>query len=136
MKEKQSQQAIRTARFSIIVNLLLAIVKGITGGVGSSFALVADAIESITDVFASLLVILGLRYTAKPADENHPYGHGRMEPLVTFIVVAGEISVREGHALAHELVVHVKAVIPEITDVLVHVEPDRGTSKNTTDILT
>ncbi len=85
--KKQSQQAIRTARFSIIVNLLLAIVKGITGYFGSSFALVADAIESITDVFASFLVMLGLQYAAKPADENHPYGHGKMEPLVTFVVV-------------------------------------------------
>jgi cation diffusion facilitator family transporter len=49
--------------------------------------LVADAIESTTDIFASFLVLLGLKYANKPADENHPYGHGRIEPLVTFLVV-------------------------------------------------
>lgn len=87
MKEKHTQQAIRTARFSVFVNLILALVKGITGYFGNSFALIADAIESITDVFSSTLVMLGLHYAAKPADKNHPYGHGKMEPLVTFIVV-------------------------------------------------
>lgn len=80
--------AIRTAYFSILSNFLLAVIKGITGFFGNSYALIADAIESTTDVFSSLLVLLGLTYARKPADENHPYGHGKVEPLVTFIVVA------------------------------------------------
>lgn len=80
--------AIRTAYFSILSNFLLAGIKGIAGFFGNSYALIADAIESTTDVFASLLVLLGLTYARKPADENHPYGHGKVEPLVTFIVVA------------------------------------------------
>src|SRR5436190_5063836 len=50
--------------------------------------MIADAIESTTDIFSSLLVLLGLKYTNRPADKNHPYGHGRLEPLITFIVVA------------------------------------------------
>jgi cation diffusion facilitator family transporter len=86
MKENH-RKAIQTARFSIFANLLLAIAKGITGVFGNSFALIADAIESITDVFSSLLVLVGLKYAAKPADKNHPYGHGKIEPLVTFVVV-------------------------------------------------
>jgi cation diffusion facilitator family transporter len=49
--------------------------------------LIADAIESTTDVFCSLLVLMGIKYSGKPADENHPYGHGKIEPLVTFLVV-------------------------------------------------
>ena len=80
--------AIRTAYFSILSNFLLAIIKGIAGFFGNSYALIADAIESTTDVFASVLVLLGLTYARKPADENHPYGHGKVEPLVTFVVVA------------------------------------------------
>ncbi len=80
--------AIRTAYFSILSNLLLAGIKGAAGFFGNSYALIADAIESITDVFASVLVLFGLSYAQKPADENHPYGHGKVEPLVTFLVVA------------------------------------------------
>jgi cation diffusion facilitator family transporter len=58
------------------------------GYFGNSYALIADAIESVTDVFSSLLVLVGLKYAQKPADKNHPYGHGKIEPLITFIVVA------------------------------------------------
>ena len=81
------QQAIKTVYLSIAGNVILALVKGVTGVLGNSYALVADAIESVSDVFASLLVLFGLKYASRPADENHPYGHGRAEPLVTFIVV-------------------------------------------------
>jgi cation diffusion facilitator family transporter len=81
------RKAIKASYFSIIGNALLAIAKAVTGIFGNSYALIADAIESTTDVFSSLLVLLGLRYSARPADENHPYGHGKAEPLVTFLVV-------------------------------------------------
>ncbi|PKP29385.1 MAG: cation-efflux pump [Bacteroidetes bacterium HGW-Bacteroidetes-18] len=81
------QKAISTIYMSIIGNALLAIAKGITGIFGNSYALIADAIESTTDVFSSILVLFGLKYATKPADENHPYGHGRAEPLITFAVV-------------------------------------------------
>ena len=80
--------AIKTAVFSMLSNILLAIIKGTAGYFGNSYALIADAIESTTDVFSSLLVFLGLKYSSRPADENHPYGHGRAESLVA-IIVAG-----------------------------------------------
>lgn len=82
-----SKQATRTVLFSVFSNLLLAIIKGLAGFFGNSYALIADAIESTADVFSSLLVLLGIRYANRPADENHPYGHGKAEPLVTFMVV-------------------------------------------------
>lgn len=85
---KNEQKAIKTAYFSIFSNLCLAIIKGIAGFFGNSFALIADAIESTADVFTSILVLFGLRYAKRPADDNHPYGHGKIEPLVTFVVVA------------------------------------------------
>ena len=81
------ETAIKTTYFSIIGNTTLALVKGLTGYFGNSYALIADAIESTADVFASFLVLFGIKYSNKPADENHPYGHGRAEPLVTFLVV-------------------------------------------------
>jgi cation diffusion facilitator family transporter len=79
--------AIRTSYFSIVSNTLLAIIKWLAGFFGNSYALIADAIESTTDIFSSILVLVGIRYSMKPADDNHPYGHGRLEPLVTFAVV-------------------------------------------------
>jgi len=81
------QTAIRTTYFSIAGNTGLAILKGVAGILGNSYALVADAIESTTDIFASLLVLVGIKYSERPADKNHPYGHGKIEPLVTFLVV-------------------------------------------------
>lgn len=81
------QKAINTTYFSIAGNLTLAIIKGIGGVLGNSYALIADAIESTTDIFSSFLVLFGLHYANKPADKNHPYGHGRIEPLITFLVV-------------------------------------------------
>ena len=82
------QTAIRTTYFSIVGNMALALIKGFAGFFGNSYALIADAIESTTDVFASFLVLLGFKYAKRPADENHPYGHGKIEPLITFAVVA------------------------------------------------
>lgn len=81
------QTAIKATYFSIIGNTSLALIKGLAGFFGNSYALVADAIESTTDIFASFLVLFGIKYSNKPADENHPYGHGRAEPLITFLVV-------------------------------------------------
>jgi cation diffusion facilitator family transporter len=87
MSHEHAHTAIKTTWFSIVGNVLLAALKAIVGFFGNSFALIADAIESTTDIFSSVLVLLGLRYANKPPDKLHPYGHGRVEPLVTFIVV-------------------------------------------------
>jgi cation diffusion facilitator family transporter len=86
MQEK-TNEAIKASWLSILGNALLAIAKFITGILGNSYALIADAIESTTDVFSSFLVLLGLKYSSRPPDENHPYGHGKAEPLMTFAVV-------------------------------------------------
>lgn len=83
----QEQTAIKTTYFSLASNVVLAIIKAIAGIFGNSFALIADAIESTTDTLASFLVLFGLKYANKPADKNHPYGHGKAEPLITFMVV-------------------------------------------------
>lgn len=83
----KEQQAVEATYFSIIGNTCLAIIKGLAGFFGNSYALIADGIESTTDIFSSLLVLFGIKYSNRPADENHPYGHGRAEPLITFLVV-------------------------------------------------
>jgi len=84
---EHAHTAERTTWFSILGNLGLATIKALAGIFGNSFALVADAIESAGDTCSSILVLIGIRYANKLPDANHPYGHGRAEPLVTFIVV-------------------------------------------------
>lgn len=79
--------AIRTVIFSMLGNVLLAVIKFLAGIFGNSYALIADGIESTVDIFSSFLVLLGLKYAERPADDNHPYGHGKAEPLITFLVV-------------------------------------------------
>lgn len=86
--QTNQQTAVKATYFSIVGNMLLAILKWFTGYFGNSYAMIADAIESTADIFSSLLVLFGLKIANKPADENHPYGHGRLEPLITFLVVA------------------------------------------------
>lgn len=81
------QKAIKATYLSIVGNSCLALLKGITGYFGNSYALIADAIESTSDIFSSILVLFGIKYSNRPADKNHPYGHGRAEPLITFLVV-------------------------------------------------
>ncbi|WP_417887876.1 cation diffusion facilitator family transporter [Zunongwangia sp.] len=85
--DAQVEKAVKTSFLSILGNAALAMVKFLAGIFGNSYALIADAIESTADVFSSILVLLGLRFAAKPPDKNHPYGHGRVEPLITFAIV-------------------------------------------------
>ncbi|MFT3994107.1 MAG: cation diffusion facilitator family transporter [Dysgonomonas sp.] len=87
MSSDKEKTATRATLFSIIGNSLLALCKWLAGYFGNSYALIADAIESTADIFSSVLVLFGIKYSSKPADEDHPYGHGRIEPLVTFAVV-------------------------------------------------
>jgi cation diffusion facilitator family transporter len=87
MVESHAKSAIRVAKYSLAGNFLLAILKILVGLTGHSFAMVADGIESVSDIISSLLAWAGLRYASRPPDRNHPYGHGKAEPLVTFLAV-------------------------------------------------
>ncbi|MEQ9169184.1 MAG: cation diffusion facilitator family transporter [Fulvivirga sp.] len=100
------ENAIKTTYLSIAGNTLLAVAKGVTGVFGNSYALIADAIESTTDIFSSILVLVGLKYSTKPADENHPYGHGKAEPLITFAVVG--FLVVSATVIAYESIIHIQ----------------------------
>jgi cation diffusion facilitator family transporter len=76
-------KGLRTTLIGIVFSIFLALLKGIGGILGNSYALIADAIESTADIFSSAMLWLGLRWAAKPADEEHPYGHGKAEALVS-----------------------------------------------------
>jgi cation diffusion facilitator family transporter len=79
-------RGIRSAQLGLLVNAVLAGVKLVAGLVGNSYALVADAVESTADVLASIAVWGGLAIAAQPADDDHPYGHGKAEPLAASAV--------------------------------------------------
>ena len=84
---KKEKEFLIATYLSFFGNLILAIIKALAGYFGNSHALIADSIESGSDVFSSLMVYFGMKYSIKPADKNHPYGHGRIEPLITFLIV-------------------------------------------------
>jgi len=84
--DRESPEGVRLAGLGLVLNAALAVVKGIAGIVGHSYALLADAVESAADVGGSLVVWGGLRVSARSADSNHPYGHGKAEPLAAAAV--------------------------------------------------
>lgn len=82
------QEGIRAAFIGVVTNLALAIIKMVAGVVGNSYALIADGIESTSDIFSSLVVMGGVHLSSRPADEEHPYGHGKAEPLAGVVVAS------------------------------------------------
>lgn len=79
-------RGIRLARTGLIANGLLALVKLLAGILGHSYALIADAVESVADIFSSLVVWGGLRLSSRDADERYPFGYGKAESVSSAIV--------------------------------------------------
>ena len=100
------EKAIKTTYISIVGNTGIALVKWITGFLGNSYGMIADAIESTCDILSSILTLFGLRYSNKPPDKNHPYGHGKVEPMVTFVVVGFLIT--SASIIAYESIQHIQ----------------------------
>jgi cation diffusion facilitator family transporter len=100
-----TQRAHESARLvlrGLALNMVLAAVKFAGGVFGHTYALIADAAESMLDVLSSLLVWAGFRVAAHPPDADHPYGHGKAEPL-SGLVVAGMIFLMAGWVATHAL---------------------------------
>jgi cation diffusion facilitator family transporter len=93
------RRALRSAQTGVLVNIALAVTKLIAGVVGHTYALIADAVESTVDIFSSIVVWSGLHIAAQPADEDHPYGHGRAEALASAIVALMLMGVAFGIAV-------------------------------------
>ena len=81
-----ADRGMRSAVLGILVNIGLGVIKCAAGLFGNSFALVADGLESFTDVFSGLVVYFGLKIAVKPPDADHPYGHGKAEPIAAVVV--------------------------------------------------
>jgi cation diffusion facilitator family transporter len=83
----------------IFVNGTLATAKFIGGILGNSYALIADAVESMTDIFSSFVVWRGLSVAIQPPDSDHPYGHGKAEPLAASFVALTLLAAALGIAI-------------------------------------
>ena len=83
---RRAATGMRATVQTVILSTLLGLVKIASGLLGNSYALIADGIESTLDVVASLVVWGGLRIAARPPDHDHPYGHGKAEPLAAAVV--------------------------------------------------
>ena len=81
-----SQRGIRSAQIAILINAVLAITKLVAGLIGHAYALVADAVESMADIFSSTIVWGGLRVAARDPDDAYPFGYGKAEPLAAVVV--------------------------------------------------
>lgn len=78
--------AVRVAVTTIIMNAALTVFKLLAGIFGKSYALISDAIHSASDVFSTIIVLLGIKISAKKADKNHPFGHERFECVAAIVL--------------------------------------------------
>lgn len=86
-EQKQSERiAMRVSRNSIVVNLVLSLGKFIAGVAGNSAAMVSDAVHSASDVFSTVIVIIGVKIAGRESDANHQYGHERLECVAALLL--------------------------------------------------
>ena len=80
--------ALRVSVVTIIINFALAAFKLLAGIFGNSYALISDAVHSASDVFSTVIVLIGIKISAKKADKNHPFGHERFECVAAILLAA------------------------------------------------
>jgi cation diffusion facilitator family transporter len=95
-----TRRGIRAAQAGIVVNTGFAALKLVAGLVGNSYALIADAVESTTDIFSSVIVWGGLRVAGRDPDERYPFGYGKAEPLAAVVVSLMLLTAAGGIAIA------------------------------------
>jgi cation diffusion facilitator family transporter len=106
MTDARLKRSLRVTLVGLVINALLTCAKFAAGILGHSHALIADAIESLADVFSSIIVWRGVVIAAAPADEDHPYGHGKAEPIAAatvstmLLLAAGWIAVQAFRGIA------------------------------------
>ncbi len=90
------QRGSRVTLVGLSISIVLAAIKIASGITGHTYALIADGIESLLDVFSSAIAWGGLRYAARPPDEKHPYGHGRAETLAALVIASALVAAAIG----------------------------------------
>ncbi len=101
--QNRFDRGVSTVLVGLSSNVLLAAIKIVTGILGNSYALLADGIESTLDIFSSVVVLGGIKISSLPADENHPYGHGKAESLAAMTASLVLVMVGIGIAIKSSL---------------------------------
>ncbi len=86
MKEVNYNQGEKILLVCIVGNIVLSLLKLLAGILGNSKAMVADALHSTSDIVATTVVLIGIKIAQKPKDKEHPYGHGKVEPIAAAFV--------------------------------------------------
>ena len=95
-QEKRSRQAERVSAVAVAVNLLLFVMKLVTGRSMGAMSVIADAYNNLSDAATAAVGLLGFVLAVRPADREHPYGHARYEYLAALLVSAGQLTVSIG----------------------------------------
>lgn len=85
LKERNAR-IIRVSAVGIAANVILCTAKGIAGLLAGSVAVVMDAVNNLSDCLSSVITIVGARLSQKPADREHPFGHGRAEYFADMVI--------------------------------------------------
>ena len=115
--KKQEKSMFFVSKFAIAVNIILAFLKIFTGTLFKSISLLADGINSLSDLITNILVIIGLKVGSNPEDKDHPYGHGKIESV--FSVIIGTFIILTAFDLIKENVINLfNAKNKIITDII------------------
>ena len=85
-ERKQNRRMIFVSKFAIAVNIVLALLKIVSGHVFKSVSLISDGLNSLSDLITNILVIIGLKVGENPEDKEHPFGHGKIESVFSVII--------------------------------------------------
>ena len=85
-ERKQNKRMIFVSKFAIVINIVLALLKIISGNIFRSVSLVSDGLNSLSDLITNILVIIGLKVGENPEDKEHPFGHGKIESVFSVII--------------------------------------------------
>ena len=85
-ERKQNRRMIFVSKFAIAVNIVLALLKIVSGHIFKSVSLISDGLNSLSDLITNILVIIGLKVGENPEDNEHPFGHGKIESVFSVII--------------------------------------------------
>lgn len=82
----EEKEALKVSNISILINVVLSALKLLAGIVAKSSAMISDAVHSASDVFSTVVVIIGVKLSSRESDKSHPYGHERFECVASIIL--------------------------------------------------
>ena len=86
MKKLDYRYGKKVTLIGIFGNIAITVFKFVCGVIGNSGALIADSVHSVSDIVATFAVLFGLKFSSIPEDKDHPYGHGKIESLISLFV--------------------------------------------------